>query len=224
MGCTQAKIVVDANEVMTEANEHAKEHGASSLHFTKLQVKAMAEKFAELNHNEKSMTREQFRNIFNFDEESLDILYEAFDVDHSGSLELSEMISGLSFFCRGTINEKLRFLFDNHDADQSGFLEHNEVLPMFQKLSAQLVSLEKSAKKRDSFKGNIDTMDSSAIMTMAQEFSTVSDLDGDGQISYDEFENFMESNELMQKFLKIMQDTSNALREENADVMKATGA
>jgi hypothetical protein len=59
---------------------------------------------------------------------------------------------------------------------------------------------------------------------MAQEFSTVSDLDGDGQISYDEFENFMESNELMQKFLKIMQDTSNALREENADVMKATGA
>jgi len=108
MGCAGSKVVIDANEVMKEANDHAKSHGATSLHFTKLQVSAMAEKFARLNHNEKSMTREQFRDVFNFDDESLDIMFEAFDVDHSGSLELSEMISGLSFFCRLALAKRER--------------------------------------------------------------------------------------------------------------------
>lgn len=56
---------------------------------------------SQLNDGQKSCTREQFKHIFNFDEESLDILYDAFDIDHSGTLELAEMISGLSFMCRG---------------------------------------------------------------------------------------------------------------------------
>jgi serine/threonine-protein phosphatase 2B regulatory subunit len=226
MGCggsKKKKIVVDATKVMAEAADHAKAHGATSLHFTKLQVSAMAEKFATLHGDDKALTREQFRHMFNVDEDSLDILFEAFDIDHSGTLELSEMISGLSFFCRGSVEEKLKFLFDNHDADQSGFLEHSEILPMFQKLAAQLVRLEDSAKRRGSWhekKGEIEMLDPDAIAQMANEFQTVSDLDGDGQISYDEFETFMETNELMKKFLTVMSKTGNALRESNAEIMK----
>ena len=50
--------------------------------------------------------RKQFQTLFRLDEESLDILFDAFDIDHSGTLELSELISGLSFMCRGTTEKK----------------------------------------------------------------------------------------------------------------------
>jgi len=103
------------------------------------------------------------------------------------------------------VSEKLKFLFDNHDADGSGFLEHSEILPMFKRLAQQLESLETSAKKRNAFKGSLSRIDDTSLSKLADEFETASDLDGDGQISYDEFETFMESNELMNKFLKIMQ-------------------
>mmetsp|Transcript_19835 Transcript_19835/g.41404 ORF Transcript_19835/g.41404 Transcript_19835/m.41404 type:complete len:227 (-) Transcript_19835:117-797(-) len=221
--CGSKKIVIDAAEVMSEANKHAKDHGATSLHFTKLQVSHMADLFNKLNDGEKSCTREQFKNIFNFDDESLDVLYDAFDTDHSGTLELAEMISGLSFLCRGSVEEKLRFLFTVYDADGSGFLEHSELLPMFQKLTDQLVSLETASKRRNNEIGKANESDEavlksqSKVKELADEFKAISDLDGDGKISYEEFENYMENNELCRKFLQIMSETGNTLREENTN-------
>ena len=90
-----------------------------------------------------SMTREEFQTLFNLDPESLNIIFDAFDLDHSGGLDLSEMIAGFSFICRGTLEEKLRFLFYQYDEDSSGFLETKEILPIFQQLTSQLIKLEK---------------------------------------------------------------------------------
>ena len=42
-------------------------------------------------------------------------------------------------------------------------------------------------------------------------------MDGDGKISYEEFENYMENNELCRKFLQVMSETGNTLREENTN-------
>ncbi|GMH97846.1 hypothetical protein TrVE_jg3177 [Triparma verrucosa] len=222
--CASKKVVISATEVMHEANAHAKEHGATSLHFTKLQVSHMAERFNKLNHGEKSCTREQFKRIFEFDEESLDILYDAFDIDHSGTLELAEMISGLSFMCRGTIKEKLRFLFMSNDLDNSGYLETSEIMPMFQKLTTQLVKLEQASRRRnqqlvvDAAKQKIEIERSkSKIVGLSNEFTAASDLDGDGKISYEEFEVYMENNPLCKKFLDVMSETGNTLREENTN-------
>jgi Ca2+-binding EF-hand superfamily protein len=166
----------------------------------------------------------KFKNIFNFDETSLDILYDAFDTDHSGTLELAEMISGLSFLCRGSVEEKLRFLFTVYDADSSGFLEHSELLPMFQKLTDQLVSLETASKRRNNEIGKGNSTDEGNVMRgaskvkeLSDEFKQLSDLDGDGKISYEEFEEYMSNNEMCKKFLQIMTETGNTLREENTN-------
>lgn len=137
-------------------------------------------------------------------------------------MELAEMISGLSFMCRGSTEEKLRFLFSIYDADGSGFLEHTELLPMFQRLTEQLVALETAAKKRNDEIGagaKVDEMvkSDSKVIELANEFKDMSDLDGDGKISYEEFENYMENNEMCNKFLQIMSETGNNLREENTN-------
>jgi Ca2+-binding EF-hand superfamily protein len=139
-------------------------------------------------------------------------------------LELAEMISGLSFICRGSVEEKLRFLFTVYDDDASGFLEHSELLPMFKKLTDQLVSLETAAKRRGGEIGEGNTSDDNNLMRgasrvkdLADEFKNMSDLDGDGKISYEEFEEYMSNNEMCKKFLKIMTETGNTLREENTN-------
>ncbi|GMH86215.1 hypothetical protein TL16_g10473 [Triparma laevis f. inornata] len=166
--------------------------------------------------------------LCSFDEESLDILYDAFDIDHSGTLELAEMISGLSFMCRGTMKEKLRFLFMSNDTDNSGYLETSEIMPMFQKLTTQLVRLEQASRRRNQLVG-VPTTNSeeqqkieiertkSKITDLSEDFTSASDLDGDGKISYEEFEVYMETNTLCKKFLDIMSETGNTLREENTN-------
>lgn len=194
----------------------------------------MATKFASLSGTE-PLDRKQFQNLFSFDEESLDILFEAFDIDHSGTLELSEMISGLSFMCRGTNEEKLRFLFDNCDADHSGFLDHKEVVEMFHRLTQQCCSLEAAAKRRgDTLQGKTQaTLDMKAkenepkevhiermkshYVDLAKEFEKMGDLDGDGQVSYEEFELYMLNNALCVRFLDVIGQTAVKLRKDNQD-------
>ena len=126
--------------------------------------------------------------------------------------------------CRRSIQEKLKFLFMQHDVDQSGFLEHNELLPMFQKLTDQLVKLEEASRRRNELTVNKTDVQKAKILRstskvneLAEDFKKASDLDGDGKISYEEFENYMEKNELCRKFLQVMSETGNTLREENTN-------
>ena len=195
----------------------------------------MAQKFATLNNGNGTgeLDRKQFQHLFQFDEESLDILFEAFDIDHSGTLELSEMISGLSFMCRGTTEEKLKFLFDNCDSDHSGFLDNKEVLQMFDKLTKQCCSLEAAARRRgdtiqakgpttldmkekdvEAKEVHIERMKSHYV-DLAKEFEKKGDLDGDGQVSYEEFELYMMNNELCKRFLDVMGSTAIKLQKDN---------
>jgi len=90
------KIVVDgeqAREIVTEANNFIKETGGTGLHFTKLQVIHLAQKFKNKGMGD-SLSREEFQTMFALENASLNILFDAFDLDGSGSLDLSEMIAG----------------------------------------------------------------------------------------------------------------------------------
>ena len=246
--------------------------------------------------------------MFSFDETSMDILFDTFDVDGSGTLDISEVISGLSFMCRGTLSEKLHFLFHNHDKDHSGYLEKDEIFKMFQKLTTQFVQLEKAhakhviqqvydhalnpdenmlARSPSSVQRSVSPMvvvvgcldsainsppadsvdiallnapipergesvevgddhplaldlarrqtkrataagerpvltrkDSLEKMAMhceglATAFAKSGDLDGDGKISYEEFEEYMLENEFCKKFLEALSETATKLESLN---------
>ncbi|XP_021366755.1 NADPH oxidase 5-like isoform X2 [Mizuhopecten yessoensis] len=50
-----------------------------------------------------------------------------FDQDHSGSIELHELLDGLRTLTKGTPAQKLKFLFDVYDVDGSGTIDREEL-------------------------------------------------------------------------------------------------
>ena len=66
------------------------------------------------------------------DDESMQKLFHAFDGDGSGTIGVSEFISGLAIFSAGDIDHKLRMIFRTTDADGSGNVELAEMLKLFQ--------------------------------------------------------------------------------------------
>ena len=69
---------------------------------------------------------------------------------------------------------QLKFLFMQHDVDSSGFLEHNELLPMFQKLTDQLVKLEEAARRRNELTVNKSDVQKAKILRSTSKVHEVS--------------------------------------------------
>lgn len=57
----------------------------------------------------------------------MDAMYNAFDLDGSGELEMKEFLVVLSMFTSSSESDKLKFSFMMYDEDGSGFLEADEV-------------------------------------------------------------------------------------------------
>jgi len=63
-----------------------------------------------------------------------DMLYDFFDTNHDGSIDMEELILGLSIMSQGTIDEKAELLFRAIDTDGSGTLSREEVKVQFERL------------------------------------------------------------------------------------------
>lgn len=59
--------------------------------------------------------------------ELLDTLFELFDADRSGTIEVQELASGLSILCGGSLEDKARALFRLYDTNNDGFISPNEM-------------------------------------------------------------------------------------------------
>jgi len=52
---------------------------------------------------------------------------------------------------------------------------------------------------------------------LAESFQKAGDLDGDGKISYEEFEEYMENSSLCKEFLKMLVETTDVVRHEEGN-------
>ncbi|KAG8453550.1 hypothetical protein GDO86_000253 [Hymenochirus boettgeri] len=55
-------------------------------------------------------------------------LFNAFDIDHNGSVRFEDFVMGLSTLLRGTIQEKLNWAFNLYDINKDGYITKEEML------------------------------------------------------------------------------------------------
>jgi len=93
-----------------------------------------------------------------------------FDEDGGGSVDFREFISGLSAFSsKGNKEEKLRFAFKVYDIDRDGYISNGE---LFLVLKMMVGTNLKDAQ----------------LQQIVDKTIMEADEDGDGKISFDEFE------------------------------------
>jgi len=107
--------------------------------------------------------------------------FSAFDHNKDGKIDFREFVTGLSVVQKGTMEERLKFLFNAYDTDGSGTLTPDEVFRIFK---ASLAS-----------KG--EAVNANQIREMVDECFRQIDVNGDGEINYEEFKTAVTNQQLM---------------------------
>ena len=101
----------------------------------------------------------------------LERLFNAFDVDHSKSIDFNEFINGLGIFLKGTPEEKLALSFKIYDVDGSGSIEPAEMIKIMNQLYGALYPTDQTNQIKKLVKQIFDDLD----------------INGDQSLSIDEF-------------------------------------
>jgi Ca2+-binding EF-hand superfamily protein len=108
-------------------------------------------------------------------------LFQMFDRDGNGVVDISELASGLSVLCGGSRDEKIEATFNLYDTDGDGYISLEEMEQYF--ASVFKVLFASSVEARNSVAEGPQDL---ARITAEQCFADA-DLNNDGRISYEEF-------------------------------------
>lgn len=99
-----------------------------------------------------------------------------FDEDGGGSVDFREFILGLSAFSsKGNKEEKLRFAFKVYDMDRDGYISNGELFLVLKMMVGQ-------------------NLKETQLQQIVDKTIMEADQDGDGRISFEEFERMVELN------------------------------
>jgi len=133
--------------------------------------------FTEIAGEDKIIDRDEFKNALNIQDEKMsNRLFDLFDEDNSGTLELDEFISTVTYLQNADGKQKLKFAFDLYDIDGSGTIEENE-----------LSELIKSGLSENNL-----TFSEEQVSDLTNLLFSEVDTDRSGEISFDEFEEVAE--------------------------------
>lgn len=125
----------------------------------------------------------------------LNRLFELFDVDKNGLVDFSELSSGLSVFCGGTSEEKVRAAFALYDYNGDGYISQDEmaryltsVFKVLKEASPALLFGSSKAEIADGDGEHLprESPEELGVRTAQQAFREA-DVDRDGRLSFDEF-------------------------------------
>lgn len=133
------------------------------------------------------------------------------DNDLDGRVDALEFIGGVALCCLGTTEEKMKFCFELYDFNLNAALSETEMCMMMQSSVLGMLVLT----------GGTEEMEPSVQVfeTLAKEALLISDSDGSGQITYDEFVSWARSNVkvmgLVETLSKIAADVTVNVEEED---------
>lgn len=102
-------------------------------------------------------------------------VFRTFDKDGSDNIDFREFICGLSITCHGSMDDKLRWAFHMYDIDNSGSITSDELCEIIK-------SIYRMMGEED-----IDLSADNSPEKVSERLFQTMDIDGDGEITMDEF-------------------------------------
>jgi neuronal calcium sensor len=125
-----------------------------------------------------------------------DRLFELLDKDNSGTIDVSEFLSGMAVVVRGSTEEKLWLTFRAYDLDGDGYISQSELVTLFKQawlngLNTLMASEEMQGDETtDEAERDIDEFSTELAEKFAKQAFLRLDKNQDGKLSFDEFKEF----------------------------------
>jgi len=117
--------------------------------------------------------------------EEINSLFNAFDADGNGVVDVSEFVAGAVVLCGGDRDSKIRLSFDLLDSNGNGYLDIDEI----KQYMSSVFRVVQHAQPEVFMKHNVSPEDLAEIT--AQSAMESADQNGDGMISFEEFRDWM---------------------------------
>lgn len=171
--------------------------------FTQDEIFALYQQFEKISASREQdgvIDKQEFKEALGFKADSvfLDRVFNLFDENHDGSINFREFLMGLTVFSpKGKFEDKLRFSFNIYDVDRDGSIDKAE---LYELLKASLI--EHSLQ-----------LPEAAMRSLVDTTFAEADLNGDGKISFDEYEAMVRKHPII---IANMTINSNALVQNSA--------
>ncbi|XP_032808276.1 A-type potassium channel modulatory protein KCNIP1-like isoform X2 [Petromyzon marinus] len=121
-------------------------------------------------------------------------LFNAFDKDHSGSLNFEDFVTGLSILLRGTLNDKLNWAFNLYDINKDGYITKEEMNDIIKSIYDMMG------------RGTYPTVPMSAPEEHVDKFFQKMDQNKDGVVSIEEFMQACKNDENIMRSMAVFQN------------------
>jgi len=175
---------------------------SASTHFSEVEVSTLNQTFIEHSKNGQ-VNKETFNKCLQSLEKHGfkppkdlgfgDRLFQLLDVDGNGILDLQEFICGLSMLCKGTPDEKLKLSFKAYDLDGNGSISLKELSAMFKCAWLSGLKALSAEAGQDVDNEQLDQFSSEMAEKFAENAFKSLDQNGDGQLSFEEFAEFVKA-------------------------------
>ncbi|KAI8894780.1 hypothetical protein BC833DRAFT_603588 [Globomyces pollinis-pini] len=161
---------------------HASKSRPEQLKNSKIlkEIQRLSAAFEKSQDGSGTINKEQFKSVLSANVDAwskgaqllfLERLFDAFDMDRSGSIDYNEFLRGLKIFFQGSEDEKCELTFRIYDVDKSGDIQPKELIHIM-------------AEMYSSYHGT-DQMGS--VATLVHQIFHDLDINGDGSLSITEF-------------------------------------
>ncbi|XP_062257285.1 guanylyl cyclase-activating protein 1-like [Platichthys flesus] len=141
------------------------------------------------------------RNLSDTSNAYIETMFTTFDMNDDGYIDFMEYVAALSLVLKGGVQQKLRWYFKLYDIDGSGCIDREELLQIIKSIRA--------------INGIPQEMSTEDFANMV--FDKI-DINGDGELSYEEFIEGVQNDEMLLKTLTESLDLTHIVQQIQGEI------